>query len=210
MIPMQIVRNLEGTQTVESVMSLLNVSRPKAVYYIYMLRKEGYVKTRKRSDQTRIYNISFKNKLKGTSYYDLINLHSPIKISAPHLYNVYGKEPTIEETIVFAIKTKSIRVLIASLGLFRRIEDWQEVYHLSKQNRMERQVGALHDLARKIMKKVKRMPPRFRNNALPKEYYPFEYMVPDSKSKDFQNIEKVWKIYLPFNKEDLEEYFDLN
>ena len=201
-------KKLEGVQTIESVMAPLDVDKEKAVYYLHRLRKQGYVKTRRRSDQTRIYNISFENKLKGTSYYEIINLHSPVKIAAPNVYNVYGKQPTIEETLIFAIKTKSVRTILASLGLFRKIEDWQELYRLSKENRIERQVGALYDLSRLIMKKIKRMPDKFRHYALPKEYYPFEYTVPGLQSKDFQDIERIWKVYIPFNKDDMEAYRD--
>jgi DNA-binding PadR family transcriptional regulator len=50
-------KKLEGVQTVESVMALLGVGRQKAIYSLHRLRKQGYVKTRRRSDQTRIYKI---------------------------------------------------------------------------------------------------------------------------------------------------------
>ncbi len=204
----ELFKRLEGVQTIESVMALLGVDKEKAAYYLYRLRKQGYVKTKKRSDQTRIYNISFENKLKGTSYYEIINLHSPVKIAAPNVYNVYGKQPTIEETLIFAIKTKSVRTILASLGLFRKIEDWQGLYRLSKENRIERQVGALYDLSRLIMKKIKHMPDKFRHYALPKEYSPFEYTVSGLQSKDFQDIERTWRVYIPFNKDDMEAYRD--
>ena len=95
--------------------------------------------------------------------------------------------------------------ILASLALFKKINNWVELYHLAKENHIERQVGALYDLARKIMK-VRRMSDKFRNNALPKEEYKFKYIIPELTSKDFMEIEKIWKIHLPFNKKDLEEY----
>ncbi|MEK6961207.1 MAG: hypothetical protein AABX47_08620 [Nanoarchaeota archaeon] len=210
MFQIDMVRKLEGVQTIDSVMSILGINKSKAIQTIYQLRKSGYVKTHKRSDQTRIYNISLKNKLKGVSYYEIINPNSPIKISPPNEYKIYGRTPSIEETIVFAIKTKSLRTILASLILFRKVTDWSELYHLSKTNRIERQVGALYDLTRLILKRSKRMPKRFMKNAQPKENYPFEYTIPGLQSKDFQKIENKWKIYLPFNKTDLEEYHDFN
>lgn len=210
MTRVDLVRRLEGVQTIDSVMSILNVTKSKAVQYIHQLRKCGYIKTHKRSDQTRIYNISLRNKLKGISYYEIINLNSPIKVSPPNDYKVYGREPSIEETIVFAIKTKSLRTILASLALFRKVTDWSELYHLSKPNRIERQVGALYDLTRLILKKVKHMPKRFIKNSHPKGDYPFEYTIPGLQSKDFQKIEKKWRVYLPFNKADLGEYHDFN
>jgi hypothetical protein len=204
----ELLKKLQGIQTVQSVMTLLNVDLRRAIYYVRRLREQGYVKTRKRRDQTRVYSISFENRLRGVSYYDVINKHSPVKISAPNVYNVYGKQPTVEEALVFAVKTRSVRTILAALALFRKVENWSELYKIGKQNRIERQIGALYDLSRQIMRKVRRMPDRFRHNALPKTHYPFGYTIPGLQSNDFKNIEKVWKVYLPFNKKDLEEYYD--
>ena len=201
-----LLKKLEGIQTLKSIMSILKIGREKAIYYIHRLRKQGYVKTKKLSDNTRVYNISFENKLGGISYYDIINQNSPVKISTPKIYKIYGKSALIEEALIYAIKTKSLRTILAALALFKKIEDWTTLYRLAKKNHIERQVGALYDLSRRVMRKVQRMPKRFKNNALPKEEYPFEYVIKGLKSKDFKDIEKIWKIYLPFNKEDLEDY----
>jgi hypothetical protein len=32
------------------------------------------------------------------------------------------------------------------------------------------------------------------------------YIIHNLKSKDFQNIEREWKVFLPFNKGDIERY----
>ena len=95
--------------------------------------------------------------------------------------------------------------ILASLALFKRINNWTKLYRLAKENHIEKQVGALYDLTREIIK-VRKMKVRFRNNSLPKKENKFEYIIPKLKSKDFKKIEKLWKVYLPFNKEDLEEY----
>ena len=104
----ELLRKLAGIQTIESVMDILEVDKKMATYYIHRLRKEGYVKTRRLSNNRRVYNISLDNKLGGKSYYEIINQHSPIKISTPVIYRVYGKEPSLEETLIYAIKTKSL------------------------------------------------------------------------------------------------------
>ncbi len=200
-----LLKKLEGIQTIKSIMSILNVTKQKAVYYIYRLRKKGYIKTKRLSNNMRVYNIAFEHKLGGTSYYEIINKYSPIKISSPEIYKVYGKKAIIEETLIFAIKTQNLRTILAALALFRKIEDWTILYQLAKNNRIERQVGALYDLARTVMR-IKKMPKIFRNNALPKEEFMFEYTINGLKSKDFKEIEARWKIYLPFNKKDLEDY----
>ena len=54
--------------------------------------------------------------------------------------------------------------------------------------------------------KVRRMPDRFRNNALPNKEDNFVYTIHGLMSKDFKDIEEAWKIYLPFNKNDLSDY----
>ena len=201
----ELLQKLAGIQTVESVIDILKVDKKMAVYYIHRLRKEGYVKTRRQSNNLRVYTISLENKLGGTSYYDVINQHSPIKISTPVVHRVYGKEVSLEETLVYAIKTKSLRTILASLALFKRISNWTELYALAKESHVERQVGALYDLARRVMK-VRRMTKRFRSSALPKEKHTFEYVIPGLKSRDFMETERIWKVYLPFNKRDLEGY----
>jgi len=200
-----LIEKLKGIQTVESVKDSLKVSRNKAVYYIYRLRKQGYVKTKRVSGGKRVYSISFENRMKGTSYYEIINENSPVKITTPSIYKIYGKKPTLEETLVFAVKTGSLRTVLAALALFRKISNWSRLYQLAKQNRIERQIGALYDLARKIMK-TRRMTEKFRSSALPKKNYSFVYFIPGLKSRDFEEIENTWKIYLPFNKKDLRDY----
>src|SRR3989339_361623 len=197
-----LLKKPEGVQTIDSVTNILKTSKDKAIYYLFRLRKEGYVKTKRLSNNRRVYNISFENKLKGTSYFEIINKYSPVKIATPITYKIYGKNPSLEETLVYAIKTGSLRTILASLALFKKITDWSELYQLSKKNRIERQVGALYDLAKKIMR-VRRMTDRFKNNALPKKNHNFEYIISGLMSGDFKDIEETWKIYLPFNKNDL-------
>ncbi len=200
-----LLKKLEGVQTVQSVMLLLKVSRKKAIQLVYQLRKKGYVKTGRRSDGTRVYSISFENRMKGTSYYDIINKHSPFKVAASEVYTVHGRRPSLEEALVFAVKTRSLRTIIASLALFQKIEEWSRLYRFAKQARILRHIGALYDVSRRIMR-TRKMTKRFRNNSLPKKNDKFEYLVDKLKSNDFPDIEKKWKIYVPFNMGDLEGY----
>jgi len=196
---------LEGVHTLRSVMSILGVSRRKAVYCIHRLRKKGYVKTARARDNTRIYSISFENRLGGTSYEELLNKISPVKLATGSIHRIYGKTPSPEEIMVYAIKSRSLRTILSALALFRQIIDWDALYRLAKANHCERQIGALYDLARTAMR-TRRMSGRFRTRALPKEEYAFRYAIPGLKSGDFGRIEHRWKVYLPFNKKDLEAY----
>jgi len=199
-----LVQKLNGIQTVKTIMRTLGISRQKAIYYIYRLRKKGYVKTRQLSNHARAYTISFENRLKGSSFYDIINKYSPVKIAVPNIYKIYGSTPCLEEALIYAIKTQSLRVILAALALFRRIDDWNRLYRLAKNNHIEQQVGALYSIARTVMR-VRRMPLRFRNNALPKDKV-WHFIIPGLRSDDFKSIEQIWRIYIPFNKKDLEAY----
>lgn len=201
----ELLKKLEGVHTIESVMSVLNVDKQKAIYYIYRLRKNGYVKTKRTSENKRIYHVSFENKLGGCSYIDIINKYSPLKVASSENYRIYGKSPTLEETLVYAIKSKDFRVLLASLSLFRRIKNWPELYNMAKASNIKRQIGVLYDIAKGITR-VRKMARGFRNNILPKGNEKYEFIIEGLKSEDFKDIEKLWRIYIPFNKKDLEDY----
>lgn len=203
----KLLKKLEGIQTIDTVRSALNVKREKAVYLIHRLRREGYVKTLRAPSGKRVYHISFENKQGGTSYYDIINRHSPVKISTMDVYKIYGRDVSLEETLVFAVKTKDIRVILTSLSLFRKISNWKLLYKLAKANKLERKVGALYDLSRQIMR-AKRMDRRFRRLMLPKPYDRFQYIIEGLKTResDYKKIEKRWRVFIPFNKSDLERY----
>ena len=85
-----LLNKLEGIQTIESVKDILGVSRQKAIYCIHRLRKYGYIKSKRLSNNRRVYHISFENKLGGTSYYEILNKNSPIKIATTITYKIYG------------------------------------------------------------------------------------------------------------------------
>ncbi len=197
----KLLKEMQGVQTIQSVKVNLGIDKKKAIYYIHRLRKKGYVKTQ-RMGKTRVYYISYQNKFNGIGYYDILNKYAPIKL-AHNTHKIYGRKITLEETLIFAIKTKSIRAIIASLALFKKINNWSLLYKLAKQNNLRREVGALYDVARTIIK-TRRMPKRFKNNSLSKGKK--RYIVQGSRSKHFQDIENKWKVYIPLNKADLEEY----
>jgi hypothetical protein len=201
----ELLKKLKGTHTIKSIMASLDVSRNKAIYYIYRLRKQGYVKTKRMSNKTRVYNISFENKLKSITYEEIINKNSPIKIRISEKPYIYGRTPSLEETFVYAVKTRDLRIILAALSLFKKISNWKFLYNLAKDNYVEREVGALYDLSRKIIK-TKRISGNFIRNALPKKEDEFKFIVKNLKSKEFTDIQEKWKVYLPFNKKDLEVY----
>jgi len=199
-----LLKQLEGTSTIEAIMSNLKVSKQKAVYYVHRLRKQGYVKTQRLSDKKRVYDIRFENKIGGQNYEDILSNNSPIKLARWKEHFIHGEVP-FEEVVIHAIKTKSIRYMLAALALFKKIHDWRLLYRLAKENNLRREVGALYDLARTVLK-TRRMDRTFLKNSLPKKDSEYRYIISGLSSANFKSIEDKWKVYLPFNRADLEDY----
>ena len=199
-----LLKKLEGIQTIESIMEILNVDRKKSNYYAHRHRKQGYVKT-KTGTTHRVYYIYRKNKLGGKSYYEVINENSPVKLAESTFYKIYGRDPSLEETLVYAIKTKKVRVITAVLNLFKHIHNWTLLGELARKNHVERSVGALYDVSRKIIK-TRKMSDKLRKSLLPNKNVKFVDMIEGFKSKDFKDIEETWKVRIPLNKADLEDY----
>lgn len=200
-----LVHKLEGIHTLDSIASTLKVDKRTAANYISKLRKQGFIKTKRTSSGKRIYNISKLNILTGKSYYEVLNKISPTKISESEIYKIYGREITLEETLIYAIKTEKLRVILASLALFKQITNWTLLSELARKNKIQRQVCALYDLARSIIK-VKKMSQQFKNTGVPKVNDAFVYLIDKLESKDFGKIQEKWKVYLPFNMADLQDY----
>jgi len=200
---------LQGIYTLETFADRLRIDRTRAVYVIYRLRKLGFVKTAYGAGKRRIYEISLKNKQKGISYTEKLNeaLPSPaIKVADSNPYYVHGRIPSYEDVLIYALKQRDVRYLIASLVLFRKISDWSLLYRLAKKENLVIEIAALYEIARKVVRKVKKMPKRFLHLAQKVRTKHFSYILDGLSSQDFKNIEKKWKIYIPLNHADLEEY----
>jgi hypothetical protein len=202
----KLAKRLEGLQTVSSICKLLKVDRRTAINYISMLRKKGFLETVYGKRRIRMYRISpaVKRKAGYPGLYETINKYSKVKVISRYEHKVYTHELTAEEAIVRAVKTGRFRVILAALGLFNRIEDWHLLNKLSKKEKIGRKIGALYNTARKSFR-VKRIDERTRKSLL-KSRTDDRYIVDKIKSRDFKDIEKTWKVYIPFNKADLEVY----
>lgn len=202
----KLAKELEGMQTIETIQKKLKIVRSTAIKKIHILRKYGLAKTSGGGKQKRIYTITpFPQMKRGfPGLYDIINEYSPIKLATTAEYRMLSKKLTIEEAIIRAINTKSIRVIIASLALFRHVKDWSRLYRFAKKHNVRRKVGALYDVARKIIR-VRKMTKRVRKNLLKGEEKD-KFIVANVKSKDFLDIQKKWKIFVPLNRADLMRY----
>jgi len=202
----ELAQKLRGFNTLKMIESALNVDRTRAIYLIYRLRKNGFVETKYNSDKTRVYHISPQNALGGTSYTEIINKYSPMKLMVSDVHQIYGREPSIEETLIYSINRRNVRNIIASLALFRKVSDWSELYKRAKKENLVREVVALYEVARIVIPKLERMPQRFKTLATPKKSDKFRYIVNGLDSLHFKKIEKKWKIYIPLNWDDLADY----
>ena len=197
---------LEGIYSLETLARRLGITNSKAIYVIHRLRKLGVVKTSYEKGKKRLYLISLSNKQKGISYTDRINEVSPIKLSSSNPHYIHGRILSYEETLIYALKQKDVRHIIASLSLFRKISDWSLLYNLAKKENLVSEIAALYEVSRKVVRKVRKMPKRFLNQAIKQKPKKPTHIINGISSEDFKAIEKKWNIYIPLNLSDLEDY----
>ena len=110
------------------------------------------------------------------------------------VHGTYGPE----EALIDAIQTKSFRIILASIHLFKAIKDWKKLYMLAKEQDCWQQVGALYDVA-KIHLKIRKMPERYYKHNKPRKWK----LLTQLKKKSQPEISKKWHIYVPFSKHDM-------
>lgn len=202
----ELAGSLEGVYTIETLCKRLKVNKTKAIYVLYRLRKLGFVKTTYGKNKKRLYFISLKNKQKGVSYTEIINLVSPIQIASSNPYYIHGKTPSYEEALIYALKQKDIRYIIASLSLFKKISNWNKLYALAKKEVLIKKIVVLYEVSKKVVGKIRKMPKKFTNQAKKEKPKSFIYIINPYSSQDFKDIEQKWKVYIPLNLSDLEDY----
>ena len=198
-----ILRKLEGLNTIDLIAKKLNVKESTAIKKIHELRKFGHVETSGGGKQPRLYRV-YRNKIVkigNPGLYDIINKNSPVKISRPYEERIVGRKLSIEEALIRAIKTEKYRVILASLALFNKVKDIPKLYKLAKKEDVRRKLGALYEVARNTIRTKKINEKHLRLMLKAKNEKAF--IVPKVKSKDFKDIENKWRVYIPFNKQDL-------
>jgi len=202
----QLAKRLEGLQTADSIAKNLNIGRRTAINYVWGLRKQGFAETMYGKRKIRMYKISPIKPAKAgyPGLYEFLNENSKIKIFAPYINRIHDHKPTAEEIIVKAVQTGDFRTVLSALSLFSKIKDWHLLGEIAKKNGIGRKIGALYDAARTIIR-VRRMDKRTRNSLL-KGKTRDKFIVKNARTRDLEHIEKIWNVYLPFNKADLEAY----
>ncbi|MBI1935498.1 hypothetical protein HYS31_03580 [Candidatus Woesearchaeota archaeon] len=202
----KIAKKLEGLNTLKIVQQKLSVRKSTAIKMLSILRKDGFVETAGGGKKPRLYKIS-PVRIAGKEHlgiYDIINKYSKIKLWEPYYHKVMDRKLEVEEALPMAVADGNFRLALASLGLFNFIKSWSKLAYYSKKYNVARKVGALYDVAKTIMR-VKRMDKRTRN-ALMKSKIKSKHIVKYARTKDFNSLEKIWNVHIPFNKSDLTRY----
>ena len=163
----EILRKLEGLQTLETVQEALKIKKQSARNLLTKMKKEGHM-TLWAKGRKPMYKITMrKQRKRDPGMFDLLNACNPsFKLNEWYDHQVHGRY-TVEDAIVDAVKTKSFRTCLATLHCFNHITDWKQLYHSAKEKDCWREVGALYDVAR-IYLKVKKMPERYRKQGFGK------------------------------------------
>ncbi len=202
----ELAKRLEGLQTVSTINKTLGVGRRASINYVSKLRKAGYVETSYGHNKIRMYKISPVKiiSIGNDGLIETINKNSKVNLVLPYYHRVYGHKISVEEAIVRAVGSGHFRTILASLGLFSKIKSWHLLRVMAEKEKIGRKIGALYDIARQIMR-VKRMDKRTRNTLFRSKVLS-KFIIENFKSKNFIEIQKMWNIYVPFNKADLEVY----
>jgi DNA-binding PadR family transcriptional regulator len=199
------IKRIEGRQTIESVVEALGIGRQSAINLISKLKKEGYAAASGGGRQKRIYTISTKvqRHRRYRGMFDILNEYAKDKI-VPHFLHEPHFNYSVENAIADLIELDDLRITINILPLFNHVQDWSLLYKLAKDKKEIKMIGALYDVA-KMTTKVRKMPQRFRKYFLDSAKSTKEKDFLRS-SHDFLEIERIWKVKIPFNRKDLEVY----
>ena len=195
-----VLRRIEGLQTIKTITYKLNIKRQSAINLISRLKKQGYVTTRGGGKKIRLYKITMrKQRNRDIGMFDILNKYNPnFQLRDWYDHQVHGNY-TIEDAIVDAIQTGSFRAILATLRLFNHITDWSRLYRLAKERGIWQKVGALYDVA-KIYYKVRRVPAKYGPLPFKKTYLIRDY---ETAEDIYLPIEKKWKVTIPFRRGDI-------
>jgi hypothetical protein len=200
----RIAREAEGLHTVKSLAKSMGIKESTAVLYIHGMRKAGYVRTTRGRRGKRLYDVSplRLRKVGSEGFIEILNRNSSLKIQRPFSQRVYGKRISMEEALIRALKSDDPRIVLASIGLFRKQLDWKRVYSLAKKEGLEREVGSMYEMSRSCFK-VRRMDGRIRRKLMDSPVRK-DFIIRRVRRSEFGDIEKIWGIRIPFRKSEIE------
>ena len=196
----EILKTIEGLQTIETVAEALNIKKQSALNLISRLKRQGYVTTSGGRQQKRLYKITTrKQRKRDLGMFDIVNKYSPMKLAPWYDHQVHGHYGP-EEALIDAIHTQSFRVILASMRLFNHITDWPKLYKLAKEKDCWQKVGALYDIS-KMYFRVKKMPLRYQNQKFIKKQFLIKRY--NTTEKIYNPIKNKWNVEIPFQTGDI-------
>ncbi len=197
-----VAREAEGLHTADSFGRALSLRPSTAVFYLHRLRQAGFVRTQRGKRGKRLYDISplQLRPVGSPGFLDIINAHSSVKVASCPL-RVYGRRLSLESAIAEAVTTRDRRIIRVALEALKSVRRWDLLSQAAHEQKVERQVGALYTLARRLYK-IRAMDSQLLSG-LRRAPLRQQYLVPLLASKDFADIEKEWGVCLPFNKADV-------
>ena len=191
---------LEGLHTVETVMDELHLKKQSALNLLSRLTKEGHVTISGGGRKKRVYNITLtKQRLRVHGMWDVLNAYNPsFKLRPWYDHQVHGVY-SVEEALVDAVHMKSFRISLAALRLFQHVKNWKKLHDLAMAAGCMQQIGALYNVAR-IFLKVRTMPKKYKTHT-----YQQWQLLSHLKKKNFSPISTYWRVYIPFNENDIRE-----
>jgi len=188
---------LEGRQTLETISAITKLKKTSSLNLISKLKKAHYLVKTGGGKQKRIYIISQRKIFPRNGMFEILNKYAKEKIIPPFNHIAHSKYK-IEDAVIDLMLLKNTRVNINIFPLFNHIKDWNYLYNLSKRKNIARNVGLFYDIARQI-KKTRKMPENIYKRFLNSENY-MPYKISGS---DFKELEKKWRLKVPFNRSDL-------
>jgi hypothetical protein len=149
----------EGKYTVERFAEENNLSKQSALNKLSKLKKLGLAEVSGGGKQKRIYAVSKLPRKRTNGFYDIVNRYSPEKLQPKFEHYVNGRY-SVERAIIEGIRIGDARTLEATAYLVRHISNWKQLFDLAKKDKLQKQVIALYQKARKVTK-TRRMPQRY-------------------------------------------------
>ncbi|MFH0987150.1 MAG: hypothetical protein V1911_03850 [Candidatus Micrarchaeota archaeon] len=199
----KLAQKLEGRKTIKGICSELGIKRGTAVYYVSMMRKNGFVHQTIYTKPERTYVIKpCARPAPAGGLVEALNrvLPKDFQIDEPYEHYVWGPY-SFEDALVSAVRTKKARFILGSILLFRKVSDWKLLMKMAGGEK--RKIGALYDLARREIPKVPRMDKRTYRGLLRAKVYDKYLISKAGPSEDYKDLSKKWGIFIPFTKKDM-------
>jgi predicted RND superfamily exporter protein len=154
-----IVSKITGWNTVEDICRKLNIKRSTAYVYLSKLNRSNFIVQKVKRPRGTMYLISSTPvPYKHFGMYEKTDLVS-------HEIEMTKKEVTPEQKIAFFLSQykaeKNVRYFEEARKNMRKIKNWKRMYKFIKAYKVENEFRKLYINARKVMKKVPRIPKRY-------------------------------------------------